>query len=160
MDTQWIHISGGLTLKSLGETRLKVDNHFMRIKNLPKITYLAFLIPLILGLTSCGGSSEPQVQAQAQVDVCKEVMSSMGRYADIGLKFIDEPEKAIPEYSKLSSELSSLAASLPAGPQRDYVELLSEDFKKLTDADAGLEAALAIAADVRLDKIQVVCPIP
>ena len=134
----------------------------MRIMNLPKITYFAFLIPLMLGLTSCGSSSEPQAQtqAQAQVDVCKEVMSSMGRYADIGLKFIDEPEKAIPEYSKLSSELSSLAASLPAGPQRDYVELLSDDFKKMTDADAGLEAALAIAADVRLDKIKVVCPIP
>jgi hypothetical protein len=141
-----------------------VDNQFMSIKNLPKITYLSFLIPLTLGLTSCGSSSEPkaqtQTQTQAQVDVCKEVMSSMGRYADIGLKFIDEPEKAIPEYSKLSSELSSIAASLPAGPQRDYVKLLSDDFKKMTDADAGLEAALAIAADVRLEKIKVVCPIP
>lgn len=132
----------------------------MRIKNLPKITYLAFLIPLTLGLTSCGSSSEPQVQVQPQVDICKKVMTSMGRYADLALKSIDEPEKAIAGYSKLSSELISIAASLPAGPKRDYVELLADDFKMMTDADAGMEAALAIAVDVRSEKIQLVCPSP
>jgi len=139
-----------------------MDNHSMRIKSLPRITYLAFLIPLMFGLTSCGSSSEPQaqVQSQVQIDVCKEVMSSVGRYTDLALKFINEPEKALPGYAKASSEMSSLAASLPVGPQRDYIELLADDYEMLSKPDAGIEAALALAADVRVDKIQIVCPLP
>ncbi len=120
------------------------------------MTFSAFLIPLIFGLTSCGGASEPQVQVQ--VDVCKEIMSSVGRYADLALTLIDEPEKAMAEFSKSSTELIALAASLPAGPQRDYVELIADDFKKMADADAGMEAALAFTADVRPEKLRIVCP--
>ena len=126
----------------------------MRIKILSRITYSVPLFSLILSLNSCSSPSKPQVH----VDVCKKVMTSVGRYADLALKLIDEPEKAIAEYSKTSSELSVFAASLPSGPQRDYVETLAEDFKNMTNADAGMEAALTFSADIRPEKLRIVCP--
>ena len=83
-------------------------------------------------------------------------MQIVGRFTDLQLKSITDPNVLAIDATKTITELKNLAQGIPEGSQRDYVNLLAQDYELISKRDSGMEAAMAFAADVR--KISIVCP--
>jgi hypothetical protein len=96
--------------------------------------------------------------ANSKVDICKQIMQIVGRYADLQLKSLSDPELAIADASKTVEELNQLALTLPTGPEKDYVEELATDYGLFLDSDATMEATLSLVANLTPEKIAIVCP--
>ena len=113
--------------------------------------FVAPALVTILLLTSCGTSG-------SKIDVCKKIMGIVGRYSDLQLKALSDPQSVIADASKTVTELTGLAADLPESPQKDYVSALATDYGLILKSDSGMEAILTLMADLTPTKIQIVCP--
>ena len=96
--------------------------------------------------------------ATPKVDICKQIMQIVGRYADLQLKSFSDPESAIADASKTVEDLNQLASTLPSGPEKDYVEELATDYGLFLNSDATMEATLSLVANLAPEKIAIVCP--
>jgi len=113
--------------------------------------WAVFILALSVSLTSCGSTSP-------KIDVCKQIMRIIGRYTDLQLKALSDPQSVIADVSRTVTELKTLASNLPASPQKDYVAGLATDYGLILKQDSGMEALMALMADLTPTKIQIVCP--
>jgi hypothetical protein len=74
------------------------------------------------------------------------------------LKALSDPQSVIADASRTVTELKTLASNLPASPQKDYVAGLATDYGLILKQDSGMEALMALMADLTPTKIQIVCP--
>lgn len=82
-------------------------------------------------------------------------MKISGKYGDATLKNLDTGK---PVELSLGADLRELASKIPDGPQKDYILLIARDFDAATGENSSLEDMLALAADLRPEKMRIVCP--
>lgn len=115
------------------------------------------LVIILLGsLTSCGVSSAPF----AEEDYCKPVMKIIGKFTDIQLRSMDNLSAESGSIKSIVAETRALAEEMPAGPKRDYVSTLADDFELFLNKNATMEASMGYMADITMEKLSIVCPNP
>lgn len=82
-------------------------------------------------------------------------MSISGKYADVALKDLDTAKQG---ELNLGADLRKLASKIPDGSQKNYILLIAKDFDAATGENSSLEDMLALAADLRPEKMRIVCP--